>query len=211
MDALKLSLLVTPGRFAQQMQYLKDHGFTTITLDDWMAARSGKENLPRNPVILTFEDGRLTVYENALPVLKRHKQKAILSFISHEVRRVVKDHVDWSMVREMPSTGLITFGSQTVRHVSLSPLTPARALMELSYSKMAIERSTGAPLRLLLLSIRQVQCVGPMLVGAAEHRAATTEIPGWSRVTDNAYELRGVHIDWRDNMAVSRAKVGRRG
>ncbi len=208
MDALKLSLLVTPDQFAQQMQYLKDNNFTTITLDDWMAARVGQATLPRNPVILTFDDGRLGVYRNAFPVLKRNGQKAILFLISNEVGRVAKGYLDWSMAREMQNTGLITFGSHTVHHAVLPPLTTQRALMELSYSKMVIQRNTGRRCDYFCYPHGKYDARVAKLVGVAGYRAATSEIPGWSRVTDNAFELRRVRIDGRDSMAVFRTKLG---
>jgi len=208
MDALKLSLLVTPEQFSQQMQYLKDNNFTTITLDDWMAARMGQTTLPRNPVILTFDDGRLGVYQNAFPVLKRNGQKATLFLISREVGRVVKGYLDWSMVREMQNTGLITFGSHTVHHAVLPLLTMQRVMMELSYSKMVIERNTGRRCDYFCYPHGKYDARDARLVGLAGYRAATTEIPGWSRVSDNPYELRRVRIDGLDSMAVFRAKLG---
>ena len=207
MNAEKLSLLVTPERFTEQMLYLKDHGFTTITLDDWMAARAGQEALPRNPVVLTFDDGRLGVYQNAFPVLKRNGQKAILFLISAEVGRVVKGYLDWSMVREMQSSGLITFGSHTVHHVELSLASPQRALMELTYSKMVIQRNTGHRCDYFCYPYGKYTAWVAKMVGAVGYRAATTEIPGWSRVTDNAYELRRVRVDGRDSLAVFAAKL----
>ena len=207
MGAEKLSLLVAPEQFAEQMQYLKDHNFTTITLDDWMAARAGRATLPPHPVILTFDDGRLGVYRNAFPVLRRNDQKAILFLISGEVGRVVKGYLDWPMVREMQSSGLITFGSHTVHHVELSLLSPQRALTELSYSKMVIQRNTGHRCDYFCYPYGKYTAWVAKLVGAAGYRAATSEIPGWSRVTDNAYELRRVRIDGRDNMAAFAAKL----
>jgi peptidoglycan/xylan/chitin deacetylase (PgdA/CDA1 family) len=208
MDLLKLSLLVTPDQFSQQMQYLKDHGFTTITLDDWMAARAGRETLPKNPVILTFDDGRLGVYRNAFPVLKRNGQKAILFLISSEVGRVVKGYLDWSMVRKMQSTGLITVGSHTVHHAVLPLLTMQRAMMELSYSKIVIERNTGRRCDYFCYPHGKYDARDARLVGVAGYRAATTEIPGWSRVSDNPYELRRVRVDGRDSMAAFSVKLG---
>jgi peptidoglycan/xylan/chitin deacetylase (PgdA/CDA1 family) len=207
MDAGKLSLLVTPEQFAEQMQYLKDHDFTTITLEDWMAARAGRATLPTNPVVLTFDDGRLGVYRNAFPVLKRNGQKATLFLISAEVGRIVKGYLDWPMVREMQSNGLITMGSHTVHHVELSLLSPQRALMELSYSRMVIQRNTGRRCDYFCYPYGKYTASVARLVGAVGYRAATTEIPGWSRVTDNAYELRRVRIDGRDSMAIFRAKL----
>ena len=210
MDTRKLSLFVTPKQFALQMQYLKSHGFTTVTLDDWMAARAGTETLPRNPVILTFDDGRLSVYQNAFPVLKRNGQKAILFLISAEVGRVVKGYVNWSMVREMQSTGLIMFGSHTVHHVALPSLTLQRTLTELSYSKIMIERNTGRRCDYFCYPYGRYNASVAMLVGIAGYRAAASEIPGPSRVTDNAYELRRIRVDGRDSMTVFRSKLASR-
>ncbi|MHB8106199.1 MAG: polysaccharide deacetylase family protein [Candidatus Cryosericum sp.] len=208
MDAVNLSLLVEPGQFVQQMQYLKDRGFTTITLDDWMAARAGRETLPRNPVVLTFDDGRLGVFQNAFPVLKRNGQKAILFLITAEVGRVVKGYLDWSMVREMQNTGLITFGSHTVHHAVLPLLTAQRAMVELSYSKMVIQRNTGRPCEYFCYPHGKYDARDARLVAIAGYHAAVTEIPGRSRVTDNPYELRRVRVDGRDTMSVFRAELG---
>lgn len=207
MDTVKLSLLVTPDEFTRQMQYLKDNSFTTVTLDDWMAARAGQATLPKKPVILTFDDGRLGVYQNAFPVLKLNGQKAILFLISSEVGRVVKGYLDWSMAKEMQDTGLITFGSHTVHHAVLPPLTTQHAVMELSYSKMIIQRNTGRRCDYFCYPHGKYDARVAKLVGAAGYRAATSELPGWSRVADNPYELRRVRVDGRDTMADFRAKL----
>jgi len=208
MDAVKLSLLVTPDEFAQQMQYLKDHRFTTITLDDWIAARSGRETLPVNPVIITFDDGRIGVYEHAFPVLKRNGQKAILFLISGEVGRVVKGYLDWSMIREMLDTGLIMVGSHTVHHAKLTTLSIQRALVELSFSKKVIQEHTGRRCDYFCYPYGKYNAWVARLVAAVGYRAATTEIPGPSRVTDNPYELHRIRIDGRDSMAVFGTKLG---
>ena len=207
MDASKLSLLVVPDEFSRQMQYLKDNNFTTITLNQWMAARVGQASLPPKPVILTFDDGRLGVYQNAFPILRRNGQKAILFLISGEVGRVVKGYVDWPMVREMQNTGLITFGSHTVHHAVLPPLTTGRVLMELSYSKMEIQRNTGHSCDYFCYPHGKYDVQVAKQVGAAGYRAAVSTIPGWSRVTDNPYELRRVRIDGRDDLSVFRTKL----
>ena len=207
MDTVKLSLLVTPDEFAQQMQYLKDNGFTTITLDDWMAARAGRETLPARPVILTFDDGRIGVYKNAFPVLKRNGQKAILFLITAEVGRVVKGYLDWSMVQEMENTGLITAGSHTVHHAKLTALSTQRDLMELSYSKSVIQKRTNKRCDYFCYPYGKYDARVARLVAAVGYRAATSELPGWSRASDNPYELRRVRIDGRDSIAVFCAKL----
>src|SRR5579864_1737825 len=79
---------VTPERFESHVACLKKH-FNPVGIDELCAfARGGK--LPPNPVAITFDDGYLSAYEHALPILQRHECKAIFfiatSFITE--RRV---------------------------------------------------------------------------------------------------------------------------
>jgi len=62
--------VVTPQTFAAHMRALKNNGFNTVTLqqlDDFV--RRGTP-LPPNPIVITFDDGYLSVYEHAFPVLR---------------------------------------------------------------------------------------------------------------------------------------------
>ena len=43
--------------FAEQLDYLQAEGYTTITMQDFMRAKKGKQELPAKPVVLTFDDG----------------------------------------------------------------------------------------------------------------------------------------------------------
>jgi peptidoglycan/xylan/chitin deacetylase (PgdA/CDA1 family) len=79
---------VTLERFERQVACLKKH-FNPVGIDELCAfARGGK--LPPNPVAITFDDGYLSAYEDAVPILQRQSCKAIFfiatSFITE--RRV---------------------------------------------------------------------------------------------------------------------------
>ena len=66
---------VTAAGFDRQVACLKRH-FTLIGVDELCAFAAGKP-LPPNAVAITFDDGYLDNYEQALPILKRHDAKAI--------------------------------------------------------------------------------------------------------------------------------------
>jgi peptidoglycan/xylan/chitin deacetylase (PgdA/CDA1 family) len=79
---------VTLESFERSVACLKKH-FNLVGIDELCAfARGGK--LPPNPVAITFDDGYLSAYEQALPILQRYGCKAIFfiatSFITE--RRV---------------------------------------------------------------------------------------------------------------------------
>jgi hypothetical protein len=55
-------------RFAEQMDYLKEAGYHTLTLDDLLRARRGETTLPHTAGIVTFDDGFASNYELGFPV-----------------------------------------------------------------------------------------------------------------------------------------------
>jgi len=58
----------TPEGFRQQLDFIKEH-FTPTTSREIALWRQGKFTLPRNPIVLTFDDGYLDNYSVALPLL----------------------------------------------------------------------------------------------------------------------------------------------
>lgn len=71
--------------FRRQMEYLARH-YHTITLEDLLRARSGHCPLEPNPCIITFDDGYLDTYENAVPVLEELGLKATFFVIGRTTR-----------------------------------------------------------------------------------------------------------------------------
>src|SRR5581483_8733460 len=49
-------LTVTPEAFERQIQWLSAHGYTSITMDDFLAIKNGQKTEPAKPVIITFDD-----------------------------------------------------------------------------------------------------------------------------------------------------------
>lgn len=64
-----------PGRvnlseFRQQMEYLAEGGFQTVTHREIAAWLLHDESLPPRPVAIDFDDNRLNVFENAFPIMR---------------------------------------------------------------------------------------------------------------------------------------------
>jgi peptidoglycan/xylan/chitin deacetylase (PgdA/CDA1 family) len=69
----KWSYLTTPYRqFEEQMKWLKRCGFTAIHFDQYYDYIFNGKRLPKNPVILTFDDGYVDNYIFAYPIMKKY-------------------------------------------------------------------------------------------------------------------------------------------
>lgn len=72
----------TQSDFKIQMTYVKNH-YNPITFNDLINHINNGENLPKKPIIITFDDGHKDNYTNAYPILKELNMPAAI-FISTE-------------------------------------------------------------------------------------------------------------------------------
>jgi GT2 family glycosyltransferase/peptidoglycan/xylan/chitin deacetylase (PgdA/CDA1 family) len=78
----KLSLTISPAKFARQMRWLRWRGYTTITPEQWLAWYARGESLPEKPILLTFDDAYADLLKYALPVLERHGMRSVIYVIT---------------------------------------------------------------------------------------------------------------------------------
>jgi peptidoglycan/xylan/chitin deacetylase (PgdA/CDA1 family) len=67
--------------FREQMQYLKDNGYKTLTMAEAYSFFAENKPVPRKSVVLTFDDGYQDSYTDAFPILKEFGFKATLFMI----------------------------------------------------------------------------------------------------------------------------------
>ena len=72
------SLTISTDRLDRQLEYIKSSGHVPISFLDLKEALAGRRALPAKPVIITFDDGYLSTYELAYPLLLKHEVKATI-------------------------------------------------------------------------------------------------------------------------------------
>ena len=127
---------VPPADFAQQLDYLQAEGYTTITMQDFMRARKGKQELPEKPVILTFDDGYEDNYTTLLPMLEERHMTAVVYMVTNSIGR--KGYLSWNQLRDMQKRG-IEIGSHTANHQPLTSLDREKQAEEMKLSKLLME------------------------------------------------------------------------
>jgi peptidoglycan/xylan/chitin deacetylase (PgdA/CDA1 family) len=116
---------VTTRTFVQVLDRLKASGWTAVSLDDLADAASGRRRLPDKAILLTFDDGRESLYTRVFPLLKAYRYPAVAFVVGSwmegegagapegEDRVRPPDTITWAQAREMQASGLIEFGSHS--------------------------------------------------------------------------------------------------
>ncbi|MFA5407940.1 MAG: polysaccharide deacetylase family protein [Bacilli bacterium] len=82
--------VITLSAFEEQMKYLNDNGYKTLTLDQLYDWKKGKNKSYEKAVVLTFDDGFYNVYYLARPILEKYDFHAAEFIIGSSVNKVTK-------------------------------------------------------------------------------------------------------------------------
>jgi peptidoglycan/xylan/chitin deacetylase (PgdA/CDA1 family) len=204
-DTIGINLSVTPELFAAQMQYLADHGYTTLTMHDVFAILAGQQPLPPRPIALTFDDGYRDFYTAAWPVLSAHHFKATSYIITGVIGQ--ERYMTWAMLKELDAGGLVEIGAHTVNHVDLHAVGAARAWQEIDGSKVTLEQGLGHPVTAFCYPSGKYDQDVIALVRKAGFLTATTVEYGTKQNLQWAYELPRVRVNGPDPLATWIAKL----
>lgn len=108
---------VSPANFKAQMQALKAWGFTSITPYYLRQVLVNGGNLPQRPVVITFDDGDIDVYENAFPIMRELGFVGAFYIVTNNLG--AKDYVGIDQLKEMVAAGW-EIGSHTRDHLDLT-------------------------------------------------------------------------------------------
>jgi peptidoglycan/xylan/chitin deacetylase (PgdA/CDA1 family) len=163
------TVTITPDVFAQQMKFLHDEGYHSLSADELYGFIRRKMPLRKRPVVITFDDGWLDNDLYAVPVLEKYRFKATFFLITarvdaasqgswqqaaeipvHEAAKTLIQRgeagrvaLSWGRVKELERSGLFRFFSHTVNHRRCAGLSSQDLFSELADSKERIETELG--------------------------------------------------------------------
>lgn len=100
-------MTVTEGRLEQDLQWLAENGYHTVLPRELAAGQP----LPEKPVLITFDDGYLSNYYLAFPLLQKYQAKAAIAIMVYMQDNPGGNFLTWDMCREMNGSGLVEIGS----------------------------------------------------------------------------------------------------
>ena len=140
--------------FEQDLKFLA-RNFSVIDFDDLVAIRDGRLELSSDAAIITFDDGDLSMYALAFPLLREYGMKASFFIITDFVGTT--GYMNWNQIKELAryrtnaGVPLFSIGSHSASHPHLATVDSAAILQELQVSKSVLESHIGKTVEFLAL------------------------------------------------------------
>jgi peptidoglycan/xylan/chitin deacetylase (PgdA/CDA1 family) len=143
------TIRMTTAWFLEQLQWLSNNGFRTLTGDEIAQFALGNSRPPQKSCLLRFDLG-MPIYKNlhdvVIPTLEKHSFHAVFFVLTSSMKDTPKgNYVCWDHLREWEQAGLIEVGSHGVNHPDYRKASTPTRLSDLKTSKRTIEMKLGHP------------------------------------------------------------------
>ncbi|MCL4503068.1 MAG: polysaccharide deacetylase family protein [Deltaproteobacteria bacterium] len=153
------SMTVTTKNFTEQMQWLKDNGYTVIPLKTLVAYLKGEGPAPApKSVVITVDDGHKTVFTEMQPIVKKFNIPVTLFLYPSCISNPHAPYaMSWEQIKALQQTGLFDMQCHTFWHPNfkkdkkkMKPEEYAKSVQtQLVKSKNVLEKRLGAKVELL--------------------------------------------------------------
>jgi peptidoglycan/xylan/chitin deacetylase (PgdA/CDA1 family) len=146
-------LAVSPAAFREQLAYLVETGYSTVTAGALASLLAEGGQVPPRTVVLTFDDGFEDLHRQALPALTEHGFTATVFVTTGWVEdaglgapsRPPGHMLSWGQVAEAVAVG-VEVGAHSCLHPQLDQIPIGRLRDELYSSKARLEERLGVPI-----------------------------------------------------------------
>ncbi len=132
------------AQFEQHMAYLKSHGYAVLSLDRLADCVEGRTPVPEKGVVITIDDGFISSYEKAVPVLRKYGFPFSIFVFTNAVGK--KNYMSWDQLRQVEAWGGEA-GCHTHTHPRLINLTQKEVEREIMGSNELMEKNLGHKIR----------------------------------------------------------------
>jgi peptidoglycan/xylan/chitin deacetylase (PgdA/CDA1 family) len=181
---------VTVEDFREQMQILRDLGYQTITPSDLVNVLIHGGELPVRPVVITFDDGNLSVYQNAFPIM--HEMGFVGALYIYVNRLNSVEHVNVEQLMEMVDNGW-EIGSHSMSHANLIDYSSI-APYELYQSRLTLEDAIEGPVVTFAYPYGRADNYIRGMIGEYGYIAGMGLGPSWEHTLDTITYLSRIEV-----------------
>ena len=117
---------ISTDHLVSHFDWLKANGYHVVSLEDVLQAEQGVRPLPKDAVLLTFDDGLESFYTRVYPLLRAYSYPAVAALVgswidlppgktlAYNSGDCTRDcFLTWDQVRQMQQSGLVEYASHT--------------------------------------------------------------------------------------------------
>ncbi|EDU38069.1 polysaccharide deacetylase [Clostridium sporogenes ATCC 15579] len=179
-------------QFKEQMKYLKDNGYTTLTLNELYNFLEKNKPIPGKSIVITLDDGYVDNYTNAYPILKELGLNATVFVVTSNIDKD-KRTLTSKQIKEMDEAG-IQIASHTYNHDKLDDLPYEKQLQTMKKSKDDLEKILNHKVDFIAYPYGKWNEESIKAAKDAGYKMAFTTQGGWSNKQDGIYTLNRVYI-----------------
>jgi len=131
---------VSPEAFREQLEYLEQNGWHSISARDLADYLLEGTPLPPQPIVITIDDGNADLYRVAFPILKETRLRPVLFIVPTYMGYGA--YIDWPQLKEMVEAGFYV-GSHSYDHPDLRKLSDAELKRQILESRQILEDHLG--------------------------------------------------------------------
>src|ERR1700733_122721 len=181
-------LYVPADGFAAQRQALRAAGWHAVTMDQLEAYWTRGVPLgPGKPIVLTFDNGYASQYENAMPILKR------LGWVGNENIQLSGLPPSQGGLTDGQVRGLLSAGweldTQGISHADLITLDAAQLKFQIATARQILKKRYDVPVNWFCYPSGHYNATVIAAVKSAGFVGSTTVIPGWASSGEDPYRL----------------------
>lgn len=201
--------------FKEQIEYLHDAGFYSVSLEDWRAAKNVKWPLPGRAVLLTFDGSYLDFLTHVWPLLQHYDFSAIVFLVTNEIGRANTWNrfygeetplLGWDDIRQLRKEG-VEFGSLSASHRPLTSLSVEEIVREGARSKAMLERGLEEPVQSFAYPYGDTDRVVQHLIGACGYTFGLSSRPGFDTFESSLLDLPRIEVTGSDRFQDFIAKL----
>ncbi len=190
-------------QFHKHLILLDRWGFTPITFKDYLLYSNGDINLPKKPVIITFDDGYVEVYKYAFPILKEFGWNAV-AFVLGD--RKIKTNL-WDQNLDIEVSSLLTndqilkmheagfeIGSHSLTHARLNSVPLNTAFLEINNSKINLQSLLNSEVISFSYPYGALNSTIKMMVYNADYKLACGVFTGPPKFGEDKFDIRRITI-----------------
>ncbi|MCD6571275.1 MAG: polysaccharide deacetylase family protein, partial [Deltaproteobacteria bacterium] len=134
------STSVSSAMFMEQMEYLSTRGYKVLSIRKLADCINGKATIPAKGVVITIDDGYISAYTKAVPILRRFNYPFTVFIASGAVgsRRCMS----WEQLKELKRDGA-DIGCHSLTHPHLVDISEQEIEKEIILSKKIMEDNLG--------------------------------------------------------------------